>query len=413
MRTLPTILAAMLLGASSFMATVGPEMVLPASPLSAHEPCVTYGEGNYLVVWQSGKAEKADLYGCLLNGSGRPLDSKPFVISKAVECQERPRAAWGKGSWLVVWGDLRSDKDYDIYSARVTSEGKVLDPDGIPIAVGEHNQAQPDVAFNGRHWLAVWRSFVAGKYVGFGVRIGLDGKPVDAAPIKVGEEKGANLSVGELRVGATTDGQWLAAWVSRVSSLSYPAGGGEPEGLYASSISADGRATTSQLCRRGEGDGQPKPPVTLASNGKDAYLLSWFNSGTGSRSGPQSGMPYGALRTNAEGKVLNTTELGGKKVEIKQPAAAWDGKGYLVAFWDGQRADPGRGVPRHLNRVVAHLVAEDGKYEGVIEISPGDPNPAYAPAACGDGKGNCLVVYERHPDKPGDKILIAARVVKR
>ena len=46
----------------------------------------------------------------------------------------------------------------------------------------------------------------------------------------------------------------------------------------------------------------------------------------------------------------------------------------------------------------------------------GAGNPPYAPEACGDGKGNTLVVYERHPaaaDPPDALILIAVRLVKR
>ena len=48
-----------------------------------------------------------------------------------------------------------------------------------------------------------------------------------------------------------------------------------------------------------------------------------------------------------------------------------------------------------------------------MEVSSGKPNPAYFPAAVGNGKGKTLVVYERHPAKAGDTILIAARLVKR
>jgi hypothetical protein len=35
------------------------------------------------------------------------------------------------------------------------------------------------------------------------------------------------------------------------------------------------------------------------------------------------------------------------------------------------------------------------------------------PAGAGDGKGNTLVVWERHPDKAGDTILIGAKLIKR
>ena len=41
----------------------------------------------------------------------------------------------------------------------------------------------------------------------------------------------------------------------------------------------------------------------------------------------------GAARCDLDGKVTGTTELGGKKVMMRLPASAWDGKGYLVINW--------------------------------------------------------------------------------
>ena len=46
----------------------------------------------------------------------------------------------------------------------------------------------------------------------------------------------------------------------------------------------------------------------------------------------------------------------------------------------------------------------------------GTDKPPYIPEAAGDGKGNTLVVYERHPadnDPPDAPIVIAAKLVKR
>ena len=142
MKTMLTILASVVFAAPALAATVGMEMVLPASPQSAHWPSVAYGDGKYLVVWHSGVSglgEGSHIYACRLDETGRVLDPRPFVVCKAPQWQERPRVAWGKGSWLVVWGDLRNGKDYDVYGARVSADGKVLDLDGILIATGEHN----------------------------------------------------------------------------------------------------------------------------------------------------------------------------------------------------------------------------------------------------------------------------------
>jgi hypothetical protein len=416
MRTKLIALLALVLSAPALAAaaTVGSETVLPASPLPAHEPCVAHGEDRYLVVWQSGKADKADLYACRVDEGGKALDAQPFCVSKATECQERPRAAWGKGSWLVVWADLRNDKDYDVYAARVSADGKVLDPDGILVAGGEHNQAQPDVAFNGEGFLIAWRAFEGGKYAGRGARVSPDGKVLDAQPLKLADEPNFANSVGEFRIGTLGD-KWALAWITRASSMNPPAGGGGARGIYISIVAADGKATTGSL-GTSQGMEQFKPPVTLASNGKDECLLSWFNSCTGGRSGPANGVSYGAMRVGADGKQLGTVVLGAAKMEVRQPAAVWDGKGWYVLDLAAHRKQPGRGINEHTNRVIAHVVAADGKYDGQVEIADGKANPAFMPAGAGDGKGNTLVVWERHPadaDPLDAPILIAAKLVKR
>src|SRR5688572_23728006 len=50
---------------------------------------------------------------------------------------------------LVVWTDARSgtSSGFDVYGARVTPDGLLLDPTGIRIGSGPGDQAHPSVAF--------------------------------------------------------------------------------------------------------------------------------------------------------------------------------------------------------------------------------------------------------------------------
>lgn len=386
--------------------TVGSEVLLPASPRPAHDPSVTFGGDKYLVVWQSGRAEKADLYACRLNASGGVLDATPLVVSNAIECQEKPRAAWGMDSWLVVWADLRNDRDYDVYAARITDAGQVLDSTGIALGMGGGNQCQPDVAFDGQNWLVVWRHHGAGGYVVRGARVSTTGQVLDASPIVIADSPGSGTSIGEPRVVAVS-GKWLVFWNTR---RSWPTGASAPsgEGFYTSIVLATGAVT-----RITTTESVSKWSITAATNGTEC-LVSWFNGGVGGgRSGPQNGRSYGALRVGSAGQLLGTTNLGGQLVEIKQPAAVWDGQGYMVVFWDGYPPKPSIGRVAPINRIVAHLVATDGTYGSAFEVSSGLPNPAYMPSAAAGGTGKTLVVYERHPDVAGDTILIAARLLQR
>jgi hypothetical protein len=417
MRTLATLtLGTALVLSAARAAEVGPENLLPASPLPAHDPCVAHGENGYLAVWQSGLAEKADLYACRVDEAGKAADAKPFAISTATECQERPRAAWGKGIWLVVWADLRNDKDYDVYAARVSADGKVLDPEGILVAGGAHNQCQPDVTWNGENFLVIWRNWVAeggagdiNKYMSQGARVSPDGKLLDAAPTTIYKAKYWTVVVGPTCVTAC-GGQWLVVIATNYTGTNRP--GSAEHGMHVVRVGADGKVAGSEQIMNNEARRQT--PVAAAGDGKSGCLVSWSNHQCMGRAGATG--PYGAIRIGPDGKRLGTVVLGTPVVQRYFTSVAWDGKGYLVTYWDGQA----KGViwngqyEEPINFVRGQLVSADGKYEGAVEIVPtGGANPPYAPSSAGDGRGSTLVVYERHPDKAGETILIATRLVKR
>jgi hypothetical protein len=433
---------------------------------------------SWLVVWREGyiNEEATDVWcarvsadpstgstGSPQAGSGlvgKALDPAGIKVCAAKDRQERAVVASDGKGWLVVWEDFRNGKDYDVYAARVSPEGRVLDPDGFLIAGDDpsspseaagglrrtgHNQCKPDAAWSpstgsgqdGGSWLVAWRSYELtpnawpaphptvklNRYLAFGVRVGSDGKVRDAKPIGIGSFMKHGSSVTEPRVASTAStastgsgqagsGQagsgWLVAWMG--TSLIHGQTQWFRWGVYTTVVTADGQAKQVDTFDSPPG---PNAPVTIASNGKDGCLIAWDNHGTGGRSGAHQ--TDHALRTDFQGKDLGHLLLSSgtrKDIPIWQSAAAWDGKGYVVAGWDGNIRS-GDGSRPYVSRVVAHLVSDDGKYEGVVEVSSGKPNPGYFPAACGDGKGNTLVVYERHPEKPGDTILIAAKLVKR
>lgn len=401
--------------APALAAEVGPEAVLPASPGPAHDPCAAFGDGRYLVVWQSGRAASGDVYACRLDGAGKALDARPLAVSTAGECQERPRAAWGQDAWLVVWADLRNDKDYDVYAARVSGDGKLLDAEGVLLAGGEHNQCAPDAAWNGEQWLVIWRAWQGDRYAVRGARVAADGKVLDPEGLKITDGPGGARGAAEPHVVAV-GGKWLVGWGTRALQPVGGGGGGQA-GFFTNAVSGDGQAGPAACAAKNQGMDNVMCPTTLASDGKAGCLASWSNRSQGGRSGTQHGMPYGALRVDGDGKLLGTVELGGREVGVAQPSAAWDGKGYVVAFYWGyvRHRDHGGGF----SRVVAtHLVSAEGGYEGKVEVASAigadeGASPPYAPAACGDGQGNCLVVYEKHPARAGDPILIAGRLIRR
>jgi len=150
-------------------------------------PALAFGNNVYLVAWQDGEdgadpnGAGSDIYCARIDAAGEPLDPQGIVVCEAKGYQKRPRVAFGSGVFLVVWEDRRTGRANDIYAARVTPEGKVLDPGGFPVATGDsRNQTYATVASDGKRFLVAWMDYWA--YPTYGIsaaRIAPEGKVLD------------------------------------------------------------------------------------------------------------------------------------------------------------------------------------------------------------------------------------------
>ncbi len=231
-------------------------------------------------------------------------------------------------------------------------------------------------------------------------------------------------SPSEARVAPMGAG-WLVSWVGRATAMASVAPYRGP-GLTTTIVSAEGKPSAWQgILPKGLEEGNRRggisAPLALASDGREVALLSWPTPyGTG-RSATLTSTPFGAATVDAQGNLAARIELGAKWVHVERPAAAWDGKGFVLAYYDSLPPtfrSPEERVKnsRYEEKVIACLISREGKFEWKTVIAPGTVNPGYAPDVAGDGKGNALIVWERHAadDDPSDApILIAARLVKR
>ena len=76
-------------------------------------------------------------------GVGVPAPLEP-VRFPAVRNQDQVAASDNGTVTLFVWRDARHG-DGDVFAARVAHDGTVLDPNGIEIAAGAGEQAEPEV----------------------------------------------------------------------------------------------------------------------------------------------------------------------------------------------------------------------------------------------------------------------------
>ncbi len=116
---------------------------------------------NYFIAWQDSRntaTTGADIYGARLSTMGAVLDSSGIPISRAAGDQLTPAVASSGAAFLVVWQDARNvaSQGLDIYGARVSSAGVVTETSGLPISTAVGNQFSPAVNFAGGTYLVVW-----------------------------------------------------------------------------------------------------------------------------------------------------------------------------------------------------------------------------------------------------------------
>ena len=109
-------------------------------------PDIAFDGVNYLVVWQDDRNGDYDVYGARLTQDGVVIDTGAFSIVNAPGDQVRPAAAFDGNNYLIVWEDQRSGES-DVFGARVTTSGLVLDSLSFPIVCLQNEQAYPSIAF--------------------------------------------------------------------------------------------------------------------------------------------------------------------------------------------------------------------------------------------------------------------------
>jgi hypothetical protein len=117
-------------------------------------PAVAFDGTNYLVAWGGN-----DLYSARVSPAGAVLDTEGILVSGANGVQEHPSIARDGANCLITWQDMRPGGYSDIYGARVTPSGSVLDPGGIAISTASYSQHYPAVAFDGTNYLVTWQDY--------------------------------------------------------------------------------------------------------------------------------------------------------------------------------------------------------------------------------------------------------------
>lgn len=156
-------------------------IILSTAVTTHKNPACAYDGTNYLVVWTDNRNDRGpypkkmeDIYGAIVSPEGVVLPPGIFAICNYDSIQNSADVCFGGENYFVVWKDMRNS--YWVYGARVTRDGRVLDPLGIPIFTQPVDKHNPAVAFDGTNYLVVCRF---GTHAIYGARVAQDGTVID------------------------------------------------------------------------------------------------------------------------------------------------------------------------------------------------------------------------------------------
>jgi len=292
------------------------EILISAAADAQVRPAIAWNGVDYLVVWEDYSGGDANISGARVTPAGAVLDAVGILISSAANDQLTPAVAYDGANWLVVWSDFRSGTTDDVYAARVTAGGSVLDPIGIPVAQGTGDQLDPAVAWSGFNYLVVWDdSRIAGNADIFASRVTAGGIVLDGTGVPVSTASGAQkfpaVSYDGLNFvvawqdsrGANTD-----IWASRVD-------------ISASVLDPVGIQLTGAL------NSQTRPAV--ASDGASTLVL-WEDRRTGAAADlVGTRLTSGGILLDPAGIRITTAAN-----DQIRPAVTWDGTNYVVVWQD-------------------------------------------------------------------------------
>jgi hypothetical protein len=290
-------------------------------------PAVAFNGSLYLVAWQDDRnatTNDLDIYAARITPGGTLLDPGGIPVCRATNTQYQPQVAAVGSNFLVVWADLRNGLDFNIYGARVTGAGTVADPNGFPISTAGADQISPTVAANGTTYLVAWQDWRNSTDSDiYAARVTTNGVVTDPAGFVIA--KANNLQASPA---AASDGtNYIVVWQDYRNATNFPI----HTDVYGARVADSGTVLdTNGIAICTASNDQTLPAVTCSSG---LYLVVWEDL-------RNTTSDIYAARVNTAGTVLDpngfpvSTAAGAQMA----PAAAPDGSDFIVVWQDGRNA---------------------------------------------------------------------------
>ncbi len=384
-RSVITLTIVLVLSAAAFAAAQASQWLLNGAPVcmaqnnQQYPEVVSDGQGGVIAVWMDTRSgQDYDIWAQRINAWGQPVwQANGVPVCMLSGDQMYPRViSDGAGGAVVVWEDLRSSSDFDIYAQRLGANGSAIWAlNGVAVCTATLNQQAPQATSDGAGgviitWhdvrtLSNWDIYAqrvdpAGNVLWLG-----DGKPVctnvsnQFRPKLIDDASGGAFVVWEdFRNGAQYD-------------------------IYAQRIDSNGNFYWNldgiQLC----GAGQNQVAVEIVSDGAGGAIATWEDNRTGltdtfAQRLANSGTPQWAVNG-----VSLTSGNGGEYA----PQIVSDGSNGAIITWHDTRSGNGDIYAQRVNYSGGLLWAAAGVALCTAPAEQDDPH------IVGDELGGAIVSW--------------------
>jgi hypothetical protein len=261
--------------------------------------------------------------GVVLDPAGIPISRFPNYDPDPGN-QYVPSVAFDGTNYMVVWVENRDPGavNYEVYAARVTPEGVVLDPDALQLTTGSDPDAarMPSIVFDGTNYFVTWRTLIS---VGSEIR----GARVSPAGINLDAPTGFRIGNGMYPYAAFDGTNYLVVW--------YYWGSGGLD-IFGARVARDGTVLDPggfPICAAEMTQDHP----SVAFDGTN-YLVVWNDRRGGN---PRSDSTAYGARVSPAGEVLDGGGFRiGEHARSQVPVqVGFDGTDYLVV-WQMDNFEP-------------------------------------------------------------------------
>lgn len=281
------------------------------------------GEDLFLVVYYRKNTDDFDIYGTRVTVDGEVLDPEGIPISTAPGDQMFPSVTWNGENFFVVWQDYRSGKNWDIFGSRVSIFGEILDPGGIPLVLGKPklDNVSPVISegflvWQGRKNPKIWNIYFK--------NIGNDGEgALEKTPIPVSPSSNSQIYPSIIFNGSI----FFIIWQDKRSNDFWE--------IYGARITPWGKVIDKKGIKISE-ELHIEKWRPAGSWNKDHYLVLWMASPDNKK-----WSLYGR-RVNIQGQPLDLFDLPIKRGETNKafPAITYTGGENLIVFEDEPEDNP-------------------------------------------------------------------------